>query len=356
MPKSEVNPKPIHIFKPGRHMTMGGDTIEFSVADVKAIANAYDPSLHEAPLVVGHPKSDAPAHGWVESLYTTADGLFAIPRKVSAAFAEQVKSGAYGKVSSKFYAPDAPNNPTPGTWALCHVGFLGATPPAVKGLRNPEFSDVGEGCVAFQESVEFGDWDDRVNAGLWRGLRDWFIGKFGQDEADKALPSWSVDSLQESAAQPEPDEPNAPAAFSEENKGENNMTPQQIAQLNADLEKVKCELAQVRASEAQKEADALEKENIEFAEGLIKDGRLAPKDKDLVVAVLGYMAVPGEGKGKVAEFGEGNDKQSLASAMKGFLSGRGKVIEFGEIATPGRGISGVAPNPLIDDAASRAKN
>lgn len=41
--------KLIHIFKPGRHVTMAGDVIEFSEADVAATARAYNPKLHEAP-------------------------------------------------------------------------------------------------------------------------------------------------------------------------------------------------------------------------------------------------------------------------------------------------------------------
>ncbi|WP_218918986.1 hypothetical protein [Pandoraea norimbergensis] len=46
-------PKLIHIFRPGRHVTMAGDVIEFSEADVAATARAYNPDLHEAPLVSG---------------------------------------------------------------------------------------------------------------------------------------------------------------------------------------------------------------------------------------------------------------------------------------------------------------
>ena len=63
-------------------------------------------------------------------------------------------------------------------------------PPAVKGLRNPEFAEDEEGVV------DFSDWTE---ATLWRRLRDWFIGKHGQEEADKVLPDYLVGSVQEEA-------------------------------------------------------------------------------------------------------------------------------------------------------------
>ena len=55
--------KRIKIFKSGTQTTAAGQTIEFSDADLIACAAAYDPSASEAPIVIGHPKTDAPAYG-----------------------------------------------------------------------------------------------------------------------------------------------------------------------------------------------------------------------------------------------------------------------------------------------------
>ena len=71
--------KPLHIFKPGKHTAMSGDSFNFSESDLAATVRAYSPALHEAPLVIGHPKHDAPAAGWVKSLQATAEGLIAEP-------------------------------------------------------------------------------------------------------------------------------------------------------------------------------------------------------------------------------------------------------------------------------------
>ncbi|MCM2459429.1 hypothetical protein HGO40_02735 [Pseudomonas sp. CG7] len=94
--------KPLHIFKPGSHTAMSGVSFDFSESDLAATVAAYDPSLHQAPMVIGHPKHDAPAAGWVKSLTATAQGLIAEPQQVAPAFAEQV---AKGTVSSQRFIP-----------------------------------------------------------------------------------------------------------------------------------------------------------------------------------------------------------------------------------------------------------
>lgn len=125
---------PIEIFRTGTHTATSGRQLAFSDADLAAIAAAYDPARHEAPLVVGHPETDAPAYGWVTALAATDGRLQASVSQLDPAFAELVREGRFKKISAAFYAPDAAANPTPGTWHLKHVGFLGAAPPAVKGL------------------------------------------------------------------------------------------------------------------------------------------------------------------------------------------------------------------------------
>ncbi len=127
--------KHLHLLRSGAFTDMNGATVSFSDGDLVAIADSYDPNTHEAPIVVGHPKTDSPAYGWVASLSTDAAGLHAEVHQVNPQFAEQVRDGAYKKLSAALYTPEHHNNPTPGAFYLKHVGFLGATPPVVKGLR-----------------------------------------------------------------------------------------------------------------------------------------------------------------------------------------------------------------------------
>ena len=93
--RTATAPKPLHIFKPGRWTTVAGESIEFGEADLQATAQAYDPKISKAPLVVGHPKTDAPAQGWAASLAVSGRGLYAAADKVDPEFAEEVRAGRW---------------------------------------------------------------------------------------------------------------------------------------------------------------------------------------------------------------------------------------------------------------------
>lgn len=58
--------KPFEIFRTGTHTSLNGQTKDFSETDLDTIASSYDPQQHEAPIVIGHPETNAPAYGWIE--------------------------------------------------------------------------------------------------------------------------------------------------------------------------------------------------------------------------------------------------------------------------------------------------
>lgn len=323
--------KPLHIFKPGRQTAMSGVTLEFSESDLEASARAYDPAKHEAPIVIGHPKHDAPAYGWVKSLATGADGLNAEPHQVDANFAELVAAGRYKKISASFYLPDAPNNPVPGVYYLRHVGFLGAQPPAVKGLKAVAFADDSDSDV-----VEFSDWGMEANASLWRRLRDFLLTKFGQETADQVIPDWQIESIRE-AAREDDDAPRTsfadPTVSPTHQPHEENhaVTPEEKAELEAENAQLKQKLAAAEAEQKTAAAAKRHGDHLAYAEQLVGEGKLAPKHKDAVVAFLDFS------DGETAlEFGEGDARQPLATAFKSFLGDMPKVVEFGETATKGK--------------------
>ncbi len=141
----------IEIFRAGAHTDSAGVARTFTVHDVMAMAAAYNPAKHEAPLTLGHPEADRPAYGWVKRLVASPSGvLSAYVDRVDPAFAESLKAGRFSKRSASFYPPNAPNNPTPGKWYLRHVGWLGAQPPAVQGLADIRFGMAADdGAVLF---------------------------------------------------------------------------------------------------------------------------------------------------------------------------------------------------------------
>lgn len=340
-----ANAKTLQIFRPGRHAAMSGAVLEFSDSDLQATAAAYDPAKHEAPLVVGHPRIDAPAYGWVKGLAFANRGLEAEPDQVEPAFAELVSAGRFKKISASFFAPDAPNNPVPGVYYLRHVGFLGAQPPAVKGLRNPSFAEFEEGVV------EFSEWDGVTNASLWRSLRDWLIGKFGQEEADSVLPTYQVQNLEQGAQEAVAKaavEPLATPAYSESpTHQETVVTPEEKAALEAENAQLKAQLADHAAAARAARIKGLHAEHTAFAEALVAEGKLLPAQVEVCVAALDHF----NGQETPVEFGEGDAKQPIAQAFKTFLQALPKQVEFGEVAKAGETVDFADANAIAAAAA-----
>ena len=126
----------IEIFKTGTHSDASGSTNTYSEADLEKIAEVYNSRIsdepgREAPIVKGHPKTDDPAFGWVQQLKRRGNILLAKLKELSPDFVDEVRKGLFKKVSIAIY-PDM---------MLRHVGFLGAMPPAVKGLKPACFAE-----------------------------------------------------------------------------------------------------------------------------------------------------------------------------------------------------------------------
>lgn len=51
----------VEIFKVGRHSPMSGESLDFFNSQLVEMADGYDTNDHRAPIVIGHPKTDAPA-------------------------------------------------------------------------------------------------------------------------------------------------------------------------------------------------------------------------------------------------------------------------------------------------------
>ena len=349
MPQAAVTPKPLHIFKPGRWTTVAGETIEFGEADLAATAAAYNPKIHKAPIVKGHPALDAPAQGWADQLVIQARGLYAVPAKVDPAFAEEARAGRWGTVSAKFYRPDAANNPVPGVWYLRHIGVLGAHPPGVKGLDDPEFAEVAndDGCVCFAEGVAFGEWDGMTNANLWRNLREWLLGKFGQEDADKVLPGYDVRALELGAAEDinaARSAAGAPAAFAEtapptpdQPPQESAVTEEEAARLREENAAQTRQLAELKAADAQRAQAAVLAENTAFAEAMASQARIPSAMAPQVAAMGAQLQAQPD-----VEFGEGEAKRPLHVLFREFLQALPKQVEFGEQATRERAAGGAS--------------
>ena len=345
----------IHIFRPGRHTSMQGATIDFGEGDLIATAKAYDPTRHEAPLVIGHPRADAPAWGWVGGLTADEGGLFATPRQLDPAFAEMVRAGRFKKVSASFYTPDSPHNPVPGVYYLRHVGFLGAQPPAVKGLAPVNFAegDTDEGCVSFDfaESPGLLRW----LADLFRGLREYVVEKDGTEMADRAIPSYAVSGLQEMAAASAAQAAEIPA-FAE------NLTPPKEKSMqkqetspagNIDFAETKARADELERKVAYLTGIARKERASRVVGKALADGRLTPAQS---VGLADFMAgLDEEGTFDFAEDGGKTTSMSPAAFMAAFLERLPKQVDFSEVAPGGEEALDTSSNDIAQRALAEAK-
>lgn len=302
-------PAGTEIFRAGSYVSSTGLPVTLTAADMADIAAQYNTQEHEAPITVGHPAHDQPAYGWVKGIRSNGKSLLMDYAELEPQFAELVNAGRYKKRSAAFYTPEHPHNPRPGHWYLRHVGFLGALPPVVKGLKDvAEFCENDgslEGCVFFSEPIEL--------------------------QKDKQMPD------------PIPTPPAAPAPVpGADAQAQVAQLQQQIAALQQQVAEITKErdaaLAAQRAAEDKVAAQAKTEESqaqaqiAQFAEGLVKAGKVLPKDKVMHVEIMNNLAKAD--KESLVEFSEGNIKRS-ESRLKAYqqqLAGKDVMVAFGEFA------------------------
>ncbi len=275
---------------------MSGEVISYSDKDLAAIAASYDPSMHEAPIVIGHPKHDDQAYGWVKGIEVQDGKLIARTHQINPEFAELVRKGSYKKVSAAFYRPDTPGNPKPGVYYLRHLGFLGAQPPAVKGLKQVAFASGDDGCVEFADLDIASALTDI--AALLRRVRDAMIAEKGLEAANETFPSWQIESVERIAAK----QLTAPSYAEIE---ELPMPDQTIEAEREELDKREADLKEREAAFAEGARKLRRQVNEQFLDGLVKSGRLPKAIKEPFIEFMDTLDASG-----VVEFGEGDGKVS----------------------------------------------
>lgn len=336
--------KRIHIFKTGKHTSAGGSSIEFSEDILRRAAEAYDPQIHEAPIVVGHPADNGPAYGWVGGLDYEEGNVFANPKNIEEQFGELVKEGRFKKVSASFYSPDAPTNPVPGTYYLRHLGFLGATPPAIKGLNPIEFGEAPEGIV------EFGEFDLMTSTTIFKRLREWMIDRFSRDEAQGVIPDWAIEDLelaQRMNREMDEEAQEAPSNFNENPNEEHDMTLQeQLDAANARIQEMtdaSQNFSERETTLAKREAE-IEKAAIKAKiQSFAEEGRVLPAEVDELTEFAAGLDAE-----TTVQFSEGVTVTRRDHFM-GQLAKRPKIVDFDEHSGgDGAPLEAETPNATAD--------
>lgn len=313
------------VFAPGTHTAMDGRTITFTPEDCIDLANSYDPSVSEAPFVIGHPSLTAPAYGWAERLEYRDGIVYAVPRQVNPAFAEAFNAGSYKKRSLSIYQPDSPGNPKPGHFYARHVGFLGAVPPGVKGLPDAQFAEASGDNGPLEFALP---WEADNLASLFQSIRDWVIQETTIEQADSIIPQWRIQSILDSAT----DECKSisPLAYAEETNVDPNKKTSSMA---ADFAEREAALAVREARLAAEEEVARTRQlkekrtaTVAFADGLVKGGSILPRQKTAIVEVLMNLSQ------EPLSFSEGETtiSQSPEALLREILSTKPAVVNFSE--------------------------
>ncbi len=333
----------IEIFKAGTHTDSAGNTKTFTEKDLDRIVDSYDPAKHEAPVVIGHPKDNAPAWAWVQGIKRIGQKLFYREKDSQPEFDDMRKRGLFKKRSISLY-PDG---------TLRHIGWLGANPPAIKGLADVAFSDDGSMTIEFSDGGAASLSRPNKNREEEHKMSFW-------DRLKKKLTDAGV-SFSDLFGSETP-----PVLYTEADMktkidtavAEAVKTKQ--AEFSEAASKKEKELNDREEALRKKETDTRKSGIASFTEDLKKKGILTPAMEKLGMGITSFLdAIASiETTFDFAEAGDKGhkDKQTPLEFMQAFLSGLPKAIEFGEVAGAGKEtqpVGGTAGEKL--DSLTKAK-
>ena len=309
----------LHIFRGGKTIDAHGQRITFDEASIAKIARDYNAVLAtnpglDAPIVIGHPIDNAPAYGWIKRLVAKGLDLFAEPQQMDSAFQELVQLGRYKKISSSFYLPGSPANPIEG-YMLRHVGFLGAMPPAIKGLKSTVFREEAHPFLTL-DFVEDSSMDDLKAAleAIFASLMTAMPDAIPQEQVDALM--IAIDMMAEEEKGETIDETQDPA-----------YTEQQTA-----LDRREAAIAVKEKAIATQEGKVIKTTIAAFCEDMCKVGKMSAGEKPKALKLLSLAATA------PAEYSEAGES-ALQMAMSSYRD-RKPLLTFGEVSrdVPGQSL------------------
>lgn len=265
--------KDVEVFRTGTWTDSAGNTRTWTPADLARLVDTYDPAQREAPAVVGHPKTDSPAYGWVERLRVVGDRLVADFKGMFAPFVEALQGGQYRKRSISIY-PDG---------SLRHVGFLGGMPPAVPGLKDIALATgAGEVTIDFEAPAEPGK----------------------QEEADV--------TLEQALARIKELETQLADMKAQDQAGQHAA---QIAALEAKVKEAKAEVDKAKAEFAEFKEGQAQAARKARVEALVATGRILPAEQGKILAFAEQLA---KGGGEM-DFAAGDGKTEKVNPGEAYL-------------------------------------
>jgi len=313
---------PVELFKAGSQTDSKGITRNFTNNDLDDMVANHD----SFPIVIGHPKVDDPAYGWSNELTRVGDSLFGKFNNVEPQFAGMVENKRFPNRSVRI-------KQTPDGFKIAHVGFLGATPPAIEGLKQIEFNAEDDGM-----EFEFSGYAETVMARMLRRMREFMIDKFSIEEADKVLPEFELEILTEEAVRErlEDKEDTLFNKHPENNGGTNVPKTYTQEQMDAALDKQKSDFSSsetdLKIQLTTERTNRLTSEYAAFVNEQVDGGKLTPA---MAAGAVDFMLkLPGDIEFEFSQ-GEGENKKQTKTDpvawFKDFVGGLGKSVSLGAI-------------------------
>lgn len=385
--------KEVHIFRAGITTDSENQTEEYTREDLENIAENYNTSIHEAPVVWSHKadkawtrplsSSNQLANGWVKRLYVKEDNLYGDIDVDSETF-NAIKEGSLKKRSAGFYSPESKHNPVKGSWYLRHLALLGSEPPAIKGLKDitifseaplvysynePDntinnFMERDEAIAALNENAA--DWialllkDDGAGFGevitemipqpaednnwLWNEEAQAYEGQIKTDKEDlfdfkiskEGDGSWTS-SVSLAKAETEAEEPVEETETVAEEFGEDcncSTEDDELKELREFKEKASMELEKLQkivAEKMEEEKKAKYSEVSDFCASLYSEGRLS--EASIPKKSLTSLMISLLGDTQPLTYSEGDKEVSVFDTLSTLLKSIPSKVEFSEATT-----------------------
>lgn len=320
--KNYVYPGTIEIeaFKAGKHTDSSGNSKTWTDSDIQAIADTYNatvsetnPDRREAPVVVGHPKDNSPAFGWIQSAKKVKDKLVLTLANLNDDFVKALKEGSYKYRSISLF----PDN------TIRHIGFLGGAQPAVPGLGPINWSTTEGDYITF----EFSATESPVSVNSSQSLAELeqennffkrLFKKFGIDLANQFNQdtqfkgdSNDTDNMEDKGMAEKKDDMSKQISDLNDKIAERDKT---IAELNSKIE--------------ESNSEARKAEYKSFCENLVAEGKMLPKHVDMHCdnMELRYQT-------DAKSFSDKSQEATSVNAYKALLSDSDKIVDYTETAT-----------------------
>ena len=330
----------IDVCRTGTWTDVRGRETEVTPALLDAVVADYA-TADPAPVVVGHPETDAPAYGWVEGLRVSGDRLQARLSDLAPEFRAAVEAGRYGPRSIALQGD-----------RLRHVGFLGGRAPAVPGLTPTRFASPADRVIVLAEADLASPseaWGWRTVARVLRRVREWIVERDGVERADAVIPEHEIEAISDAPADDDASPFASPGGGTEDvsttKEGEmardtettDGATPPGVAALAAERDQLAAERAELAAERTRlaaerAAADAARRVTDADAalEAHVRAGRVLPAERASLAALA--ASLPVETEIRLAGPDGKETAEAPAAVLERFLAALPARVPYGEFA------------------------